>query len=228
MPTRVHSPVVSSLSREVVDRWAEVPASVAADLFKGATLIDPAIRPLRPIAGGRRLVGTAVTALCTGTDYGAVHHAIAVAVAGDVIVIECGGRENPAIIGELLGGSARLKGVRGVVVNGAVRDSGRLRQWDDFPVFTRHVNPRGPSSMDQGVVNEVVSFAGARVAPGDIILGDDDGLVLIPREEAEAQLEAALARVNAEHGWERELMTGRSTVDVFSVPAAQEAADGKR
>lgn len=150
------------------------------------------------------------------------------AVAGDVIVVECGGRENPAIIGELLGGAARLKGVRGVVVNGAVRDSGRLRQWDDFPVFTRHVNPRGPSSMDQGVVNEVVSFAGARVAPGDIILGDDDGLVLIPREEAEAQLEAALARVSAEHGWERELMTGRSTVDVFNVPAAQEAGGGKR
>ena len=227
MPTRIHRPAMSALSREVIDRWAEVPASVAADLLKGATLIDPSIRPLRSIAGSRRLVGTAVTALCIGTDYGAVHHAIAVAVAGDVIVVECEGRETPAIIGELLGGSARLKGVRGIIVNGAVRDTGRLRQWDDFPVFTRHVNPRGPSSMDQGVVNEVVSFAGTRVAPGDIILGDDDGLVLIPREEAEAQLEAALARVNAEHGWERELMTGRSTVDVFNVPAALEAAGGK-
>ena len=107
-----------------------------------------------------------------------------------------------------------------MVVNGAVRDSGRLRQWDDFAVFTRHVNPRGPSSMDQGVVNEVVSFAGARVAPGDLILGDDDGLVVIPREEAEARLGAALARVNAEHGWERELMSGRTTLDVFNVPAA--------
>jgi len=226
--TRIHRPVVRPLSREVVDRWAEVPASVAADLFQGATLIDPALRPLRPIGGGRRLVGTAVTALCPGADYGAVHHAIAVAVAGDVIVVECGGRQSPAIIGELLGGSARLKGVRGVVVNGAVRDTGRLSEWDDFPVFTRHVNPRGPSSMDQGVVNEVISFAGARVAPGDVILGDDDGLVLIPREEAEARLDAALARVSAEHGWERELMTGRSSVDVFNVPAAQEAAGGKR
>jgi 4-hydroxy-4-methyl-2-oxoglutarate aldolase len=95
-----------------------------------------------------------------------------------------------------------------------------LRQWDDFAVFARHINPRGPASMDQGVVNEVVSFVGARVAPGDIILGDDDGLVVIPREQSEARLDAALARVNAERGWERELMQGRTTLEVFGVPPA--------
>jgi regulator of RNase E activity RraA len=209
-----------ALAHETIERWSGVPTSVAVDIFAGHILIDPAIRPLRAFVGGRRLIGSAVTALCTGTDYGAVHHAIAVANAGDVIVVEAGGRDNPAVIGELLGGAARLKGVAGVIVNGAVRDSGRLRQWDDFPVFARHVNPRGPSSMDQGVVNEVISFAGARVAPGDIILGDDDGLVAIPRDEAEARLDVALARVNAEHGWERELMSGRTTLDVFNVPPA--------
>ena len=128
MPTRVLRPVVTPLAREIIDRWSDVPASVAADIFAGRTLVDPAIRPLRPFANGRRLVGTAVTALCTGTDYGAVHHAIAVAEAGAVIVVEAGGRDNPAIIGELLSGSARLKGVAGVVVNGAVRDSAHLRQ----------------------------------------------------------------------------------------------------
>lgn len=220
MPTRVHRPSTSRLPRELVQRWGEVPASVAADAFAGRTLVDPEIRPLRPFESGRRLVGSAVTAFCEGTDYGAVHHAIAVAEAGDVVVVECGGRGNPAIIGELLGGAARLKGIAGVVVNGAVRDSGRLRQWSDLIVFTRHVTPRGPSSMDGGVVNEVVAFAGARVSPHDIILGDDDGLVVIPREEAEARLPAALARVEAEQGWERELMTGRTTLDVFNVPGA--------
>jgi len=220
MSTRVHRPTLVPLAPDIIARWSEVPASVAADLFAGSTLIDPAIRPLRAFEGGRRLVGSAVTALCTGTDYGAVHHALAVAGAGAVIVAEPGGRADPAVIGELLGGSARLKGVAGVIVNGAVRDSGRLRQWDDFAVFARHINPRGPSSMDQGVVNEIISFAGARVAPGDIILGDDDGLVVIPREEAEARLDAALARVNAERGWERELTSGRTTLDVFNVPPA--------
>ncbi len=221
MPTRVHRPGTAKLPQELIRRWSEVPASVAADIFAGATLIDPAIRPLRPFAAGQRLLGSAVTALCTAADYGAVHHAIAVAEAGDVIAVEAGGRASPAVIGELLSGAARLKQVAGVIVNGAVRDSARLRQWDDFPVFARHVNPRGPSSMDQGVVNEVISFAGARIAPGDLILGDDDGLVVIPREDAEARLKAALARVEAEHGWERELMSGRTTLDVFNVPPAE-------
>lgn len=115
-----------------------------------------------------------------------------------------------------------------MVVNGAVRDTARLHAWEDFAVFTRHINPRGPSSMDEGVVNEVVSFAGARVAPGEVILGDDDGLVVIPREEAEARLPAALARVEAERGWERELATGRSTVEVFNVLAARDGAANQR
>jgi 4-hydroxy-4-methyl-2-oxoglutarate aldolase len=220
MPTRVHRPSTSPLPRSLVEKWAEVPASVAADAFGGRTLVDPAIRPLRPFGEGKRLVGSAVTALCEGADYGSVHHAVTLAQAGDVLVVECNGRDNPAIIGELLGTAARAKGVAGVVVNGAVRDVARLRQWSDFAVFARHINPRGPSSMEGGAVNEVVTFAGARVAPHDIILGDDDGLVVIPRDEAEARLAAALARVEAEHGWERELLAGRTTLEVFNVPGA--------
>ena len=218
MPTRIHEPATFRLPRAVIERWAKVPASVAADLFAGLTVVDPAIRPLRPFAGGKRLVGSAVTAWCEGTDYGAVHHAITVAEAGDVIVVEAGGRNNPAIIGELLGGAARVKRIAGVVVNGAVRDSARLAEWPDFPVFTRWVTPRGPSSMDRGSVNQPISFGGVLVAPRDLILGDDDGLVVIPHGEAEATLEAALARVKAEQEWGRELATERTTVDVFKVP----------
>ena len=161
-----------------------------------------------------------MTALCEGTDYGAVHHAVSIAQAGDVIVVEAGARDNPAIIGELLGGSARLRGVVGVVVNGAVRDSATLAEWPDFAVYTRSINPRGPSSMDRGVVNGVIAFAGVTVSPYDLILGDDDGLVVIPSGEAEARLTDALARVEAEKGWERDLATGRTTVDVFKVPPA--------
>jgi regulator of RNase E activity RraA len=177
-------------------------------------VVDPAIRPLRPFAGGKRLVGSAVTAWSGGTDYGAVHHAITVAEAGDVIVVEASGRNSPAIIEELLGGAARPKGIASVVDNGAVRDSGRLAEWPEFAVFTRWVTPRGPSSIDRSSVNQPISFGGVLVAPHDLILGDD-GLVVIPHGEAEATLETALARVKAEQ--ERKLATGRTTVDVFNV-----------
>ncbi|MEK0081988.1 RraA family protein [Benzoatithermus flavus] len=220
MPTKVHRPTTFPLPRELVEQWAQVPASIAADVLEGLTLVDPAIRPLRPLPPGGRLVGSIVTALCEGTDYGAVHHAIAVAGPGDVILIEAGGRPNPAVIGELLSGAARRKGIAGVVVNGAVRDTGRLARWQDFVVFTRHITPRGPSSMDRGTVNDVIAFAGTRVAPHDLVIGDDDGLVVIPRAAAEARLGAALARVAAEEAWERELASGRTTLDVFQVPPA--------
>ena len=220
MATRVMQQSAPRLERKLVDLWAQVPSSVAADVLAGLTVVDAAIRPLKPLHAGKRLVGLAVTALCEGTDYGPVHHAIAVAQEGDVVVVEAGGRSSPAIIGELLSGSARLKGVRGLVVNGAVRDVGTLREWDDFPVFTRHITPRGPSSYDRGVVNDVIALAGVKVAPGDIVLGDDDGVVIIPSEEAAAKIDAALARVAAEAGWEKELMSGRSTLDVFNIPPA--------
>lgn len=220
MATHVFHPTAPRLDAALIERWAHVPSSVAADLLAGLTVLDAAIRPLKPLPPGKRLVGAATTALCEGTDYGAVHHAIAVAQPGDVIVVEAGGRSNPAIIGELLSGSARLKGVRGLVVNGAVRDVARLREWDDFPVFTRHVTPRGPSSYDRGTVNDIIAVGGVKVAPGDIVLGDDDGVAIVPRAEAAAKIEAALARVAAETVWEKELMSGRSTLDVFGIPGA--------
>lgn len=220
MTTRVFRSTMPRIETALVDLWAKAPSSVAADILGGLTVVDAAIRPLKPLSAGRRLVGLATTALCEGTDYGPVHHAIAVAKAGDVIVIEAGGRSSPAVIGELLSGAARLKGVRGLVINGAVRDVATLRAWDDFPVFARHVTPRGPSTYDRGAVNDVIALGGVRVAPGDIVLGDDDGVVIVPREEAAAKIEAALARVAAEAAWEKELLAGRSTIDVFDIPRA--------
>src|SRR5690242_1830696 len=121
MPTRVHRPSAARASSDLIAQWATVSTTIAADLFNGRTLVDPAIRPVRPFAGRGRLAGNVVTAWCEYADYGSVHHAISVAERGDVIVVDAGGRLDAAMIGELLGGSARLKGIAGVVVDGAVR-----------------------------------------------------------------------------------------------------------
>lgn len=221
MPTRVHRPGTGPLDPATVEGWAGVPTTIAADLLRGRAHLDPALRPLRPFAGGRRLVGPAVTAWCDYADYGAVHHAIAVAAPGDVIVVAAGGRTDAAMIGELLSGSARLKGVAGVVVDGAVRDAGTLAAWPDFPVFARGRTPRGPSSMERGAVNAPVVVGGVRVEPGDLVLGDDDGLVIVPRAEAAERLAAAQAMVRAEEGWEARLAAGETTLAVFAVPPAE-------
>jgi 4-hydroxy-4-methyl-2-oxoglutarate aldolase len=223
MPTRVHRPNVPPLDPETVSTWAGVPTTIAADLLRGRTLLDPALRPLRPLGQGPRLAGSAVTAWCEPADYGPVHHAIAAAGPGEVIVVAAGGRLDAAMIGELLSGAARRKGVAGLVVDGAVRDVATLASWPDFPVFARGRTARGPSSMERGSVGEPVVCGGVRVRPRDLVLGDDDGVVVVPREEAEALLAAAQAMVRAEEGWEARLARGETTLEVFGVPAAEAA-----
>jgi len=221
MPTRVYRPAAAPLAPALIAGWAGVPITIAADLFRGRTLVDPALRPVRPFGGARRLAGSAVTTFCERADYGPVHHAIAVAGAGDVILVDAGGRIDVAMIGELLSGAARRKGVAGVAVDGAVRDIGTLAAWSDFPVFCRGNTARGPASMERGMVNDTIMFGGVRVTPRDLVIGDDDGLVVIPRSEAESRLADALAMVKTEAAWETQLAGGRSTLEVFGVPTAR-------
>jgi regulator of RNase E activity RraA len=209
--------------RAVVAAWAEVPTTIAADLFRGAVLVDPAIRPVRPFGDGPRLAGAAVTASCEPRDYGPVHHAIAAAGPGQVLVVAADGRMDAAMIGELLCGAARRKGIAGVVVDGPVRDLASLAALADFPVFCRGVVARGPSGMERGAVNAPVLFGGVPVAPGDLILGDDDGLVAIPAADLGSRLAAAQAMVEAENAWESRLASGETTLEVFKVPPARSA-----
>jgi regulator of RNase E activity RraA len=221
MPTRLVRPTGKRLSKATIESWRVVPSAVAADKLNGRCHADARIRPIRPFAPGAILVGSAVTAWCEPADYGPVHHAIAVAERGDIVVVAAGGRRDAAMIGELLSGAARLKGIAGVLVDGAVRDVGTLSQWSDFHVFARWITPRGPSSMERGSVNETIIFGGVPVSPFDLVVADDDGLVFVPRARAAEVLEPCLAHVAAEKKWEAALAKGATTLETFNVPKAQ-------
>ena len=218
MPTRIARPAAARLPKGTIDSWRPVPSAVAADKLNGRCHADARIRPIRPFAPGTTLIGSAVTAWCEPADYGPVHHAIAVAAPGDVIVVAAGGRRDAAMIGELLSGAARRKGIAGVLVDGAVRDVSTLAQWTDFPVFARWITPRGPSTMERGSVNEPVVFGGITVSPFDLVVADDDGVVFVPHALAQHVLESCLAHVEAEKRWEAALAKGASTIELFKVP----------
>jgi 4-hydroxy-4-methyl-2-oxoglutarate aldolase len=220
MPTRLARSAATRVPKDIIDAWRMVPSAVAADKLNGRCHADARIRPIRPFAPGATLVGSAITAWCEPADYGPVHHAIAVGQPGDVIVVAAGGRSDAAMIGELLSGAARRKGIAGVLVDGAVRDVNTLAQWTDFPVFTRWITPRGPSSMERGRVNDTIIFGGITVSPFDIVIGDDDGLVIVPQAVSEKTLALCLAHVAAERAWETALNAGATTIDTFSVPHA--------
>jgi 4-hydroxy-4-methyl-2-oxoglutarate aldolase len=222
MSTVIETPKQMRLSKKQIDGWRPVTSAIAADQLGGRAHVDAQIRPIRPLCGAK-LIGNAVTAWCEPADYGPVHHAIDVAEAGDVIVIAAGGRCDAALIGELLSTAARRKGIAGVVVDGAIRDVATLVQWLDFQVYTRWITSRGPSTMERGMVDGPVIFGGVPVEPRDLVLGDDDGLVIGPNLLVDTRLKACMDRLNAEVGWEEALASGRSTLDVFKVPAAVRA-----
>jgi RraA family protein len=148
---------------------------------------------LEPIHRSGRMVGTAFTVRTRPGDNLMVHKAIDMAAPGDVIVVDAGGALENALIGELMAGWARKRGVAGFVIDGAIRDSEAL-SGGDFPVYAAGVTHRGPWKDGPGEINVVVSVGGMVVRPGDLIAGDHDGVVAIPAEEAERVIAAAEAQ----------------------------------
>ena len=126
------------------------------------------------------------------------------------------------MIGDILSGHLRAKGVAGVVCDGAVRDTGTLGSWEDFPVFSRWINPRGPSGAEKGDVNLRVVIGGCRVAPGDLVIGDDDGLVTLSPQNVRAFIADAEAKLALEARWTEALAAGKSVAEVFGLAAAMQ------
>jgi len=217
MPTRTFQPVEAPpLPDEVLRGWAEIPTTIASDVSYGRLLMDAEIRPLRPL-GSARLLGPAVTAWCEPGDIGAATHAIEHAKAGDIVVIDAGANLQTAVVGEHLCGAARRKGVAGLIANGAVRDVAALAAWPDFPVFALVYTAQGPVSFEQGTINDSIVCGGVLVRPNDLVLGDDDGLIVISRDEAEHWLTKAREKVALEQEWDRRLSAGESMLKVFGI-----------
>jgi 4-hydroxy-4-methyl-2-oxoglutarate aldolase len=218
MPVTIQPTSPSSLTTAETDRWRAVPVAVAVDLGRDVGQIDPAIRPLRPAGQQPRLFGRAVTALCEPPDFGSVLYAVDLIGPDDVLVIAAAGHAETAMIGEIVGAQVRRKGGVGVLCDGAIRDVATLAGWPDFPVFTRFVTPRGPSSADRGAVNVPVVVGGLLVSPGDLVIGDDDGLVALSPAAVRARIADAEAKLALEAEWEASLSGGRSVRETFSLP----------
>jgi 4-hydroxy-4-methyl-2-oxoglutarate aldolase len=206
-PSDMHTPS-EPIPAALLQRWQHVPAAIIADITEGACQIDPAIRPLRPAGQQPRLCGNALTAQCAPADIGAVMRALQLARAGDVLVIAADGQHGTATIGSILGGYLRSRGAAGLICDGAIRDVAELAAWSDFSVFARCITPRGPSSFVRGEVNRTVLVGGRQIAPGDLIIGDDDGLVSLTPAEAAAWIAAAEAKLETEKQWRLRLAQG--------------------
>jgi regulator of RNase E activity RraA len=138
---------------------------------------------LWPCHSGGRMVGTALTVKVSPGDNLMVHKAIDIARPGDVIVVDAGGICTQAIIGEIMSAIAERHGAAGMVIDGAIRDADALAI-SSFPVYARGVTHRGPYKNGPGEINVPVVIGDAVINPGDIIIGDDDGLLALPQAMA--------------------------------------------
>jgi 4-hydroxy-4-methyl-2-oxoglutarate aldolase len=221
MPVTIHAAHPSRLTIEEIEPWRAVPVAVAVDLVRDHGQIDPDIRPLNPPGRQPRLFGRAVTALCQPPDFGAVLHALDQIVPGDVLMIAANGHRQTAMIGEILGGHLRRRGGAGLVCDGAIRDVATLSEWTDFSVYTRSTTPRGPQSFEAGAVNVRVIVGGRKVTPGDLIIGDDDGLVVLSPVMVRKHLRDAQAKLALEAEWTTKLASGWTVAQTFALPTAE-------
>ena len=204
------------MTPELMTRWRRIPVAVVVDLAP-ETQIDAAIRPLRPAKKQPPLCARAVTAQCEAPDFGAVLRALEHVGKGEVLVIAAGGHAANAMIGDVLGGHLHRIGAAGIVCDGAVRDVANLARMKGFAVHARHINPRGPTGAEAGAVNVPVRIGGRAVRPGDLILGDDDGLAALTPAQAEALIGPAEARIAQEDEWSARLAAGDPVAAIFGL-----------
>jgi len=179
---------------DVVAQAARFPSSILADVAGRRGALHGRIAPLAP---SMRFAGPALTVEVRPGDNLMIHAALAVAKPGDVIVVDGKGDLGSALMGEIMSQQAAALGVVAVVIDGAVRDSEAIRELG-FPMFAAGLNPNGPSKGIAGRLNHPISVGGVTVKPGDLVVGDADGVTVIEREKAAAMLPLAAEKVAAE------------------------------
>lgn len=201
-------------SADMLAAWSEIPPAIASDCMNRSQAMAARIKPVR---SGTRLTGPARTVSCMVGDNSAIHAAIRLIEPGDVLVIDGGGHTDTALWGGLLTQAALSRGAAGVVVDGAVRDVAELRD-TGFPCFAAAIVPAGPHKGFGGTIDEVISCGGCIVAPGDIVLGDDDGIAVVPLARAGALLRDCRAKLAQEAESLERLRQGAMLADQMGIP----------
>ncbi|MGK7869823.1 RraA family protein [Falsiroseomonas sp. E2-1-a20] len=200
-------PRTRAVSPELVERFRKLPVANVSDSMSRIFAAGPTLRPMH---SGAVMAGPAFTVRTRPGDNLMVHKAIDIAAPGDVVVVDAGGDLTNAIIGELMLAQMVRRKLGGIVINGAIRDSGALAR-QPFPVFAAGVTHRGPYKDGPGEINVAISMGGLVIEPGDMILGDEDGFVSIAYADAETVCKATEAKHAAETKQMAEIEAG--TID---------------
>lgn len=199
-------PRVRKVADENVKKFAAIPVANISDSMSRMTAAGARLRPLHL---GGKLAGAAITVKTRPGDNLMVHKALDLAEPGDIVVVDACGDMSNAIIGELMVAHAIQRKLGGIVINGAVRDLDAI-QSGNFPVFAAGVTHRGPYKDGPGEINVAIAIDGMVVQPGDLMVGDSDGLLCVSYDDMETVYAAAKAKNDAEAAQMAAIVAGRS------------------
>ncbi|WP_261131615.1 RraA family protein [Bacillus sp. Marseille-Q3570] len=173
---------------KILERFKDIPTPNIGDVMGRQWAMDHSIKPVNH--AGVHIFGSAFTVRTHPSDNLLVHKAMDLAKPGDIIVIDACGDMGNAILGEIMCHYAKIKGIAGYIVDGPVRDLTGIAEMG-FPVFAKGGTPRGPYKEGPGEINTTISCGNVPVSPGDVIVADDDGVMVIPKDDASEVLENA-------------------------------------
>jgi 4-hydroxy-4-methyl-2-oxoglutarate aldolase len=207
------------LKQEVDSYLSRFEAFDPATLYEASGLqdmVDPAIRPSWP---GAKVCGRALTVECPPGDNLGLHQAVAIAGPGNVLVATTGCHLAAGAWGEILTVAAQVRGIGGLIIDGAVRDIVAIAALK-FPIFSRGLAIGACTKKHAGILKGPVMFGGVTVRTGDIVFGDADGLVILAQERADEIYELACQRQRREASIMEQLRAGRTTLEILGLPAA--------
>lgn len=196
---------------EIVSGFESIPTPFISDAMKRFG----AMRGLRPVVKGKRVAGPAYTVKTLGGDWGKVVKAVDLANPGDVIVVDAQGID-VAVWGELATMSAVKRGIKAVVIDGGVRDADDIRELG-FPLWAKHITPNAGEPHGHGKLGETIACAGQPVSPGDIIVADEIGVVVVPRARAFEIFKKALEVSKKETRYKEGIKAGKTLSEIFGL-----------